>query len=35
VRSDHRMVISGETKTPLERLKRVQALVEDLGRLAA
>jgi transcription-repair coupling factor (superfamily II helicase) len=35
VRSDHRLVISGETKTPLERLKRVQSLVQDLGRLAA
>jgi transcription-repair coupling factor (superfamily II helicase) len=35
VRSDHRLVISGETKTPLERLKRVQTLVQDLGRLAA
>ncbi len=35
VRSDHRLVISGETRTPLERLKRVQALVQDLTRLAA
>ena len=35
VRSDHRLVISGETKTPIERLKRVQTLVQDLGRLAA
>ncbi len=35
VRSDHRLVISGETKTPTERLKRVQSLVQDLGRLAA
>jgi hypothetical protein len=35
VRSDHRLVISGETRTPLERLKRVQALVEDLTALAA
>jgi transcription-repair coupling factor (superfamily II helicase) len=35
VRSDHRLVISGETKTPVERLKRVQTLVQDLGRLAA
>ena len=35
VRSDHRLVISGETKSPVERLKRVQTLVQDLGRLAA
>jgi transcription-repair coupling factor (superfamily II helicase) len=35
VRSDHRLVVSGETKTPIERLKRVQSLVQDLGRLAA
>jgi transcription-repair coupling factor (superfamily II helicase) len=35
VRSDHRLVISGETKTPVERLRRVQTLVQDLGRLAA
>jgi transcription-repair coupling factor (superfamily II helicase) len=35
VRSDHRLVISGETRTPIERLKRVQALIQDLGRLAA
>jgi hypothetical protein len=35
VRSDHRLVISAETKTPLERLRRVQTLVQDLGRLAA
>ena len=35
VRSDHHLVISGETRTPLERLKRVQALVQDLTQLAA
>jgi transcription-repair coupling factor (superfamily II helicase) len=35
VRSDHRLVISGETKSPVERLKRVQSVIEELGRLAA
>jgi hypothetical protein len=35
VRSDHRLVISGEARPPLERVKRVQALVQDLSRLGA
>jgi transcription-repair coupling factor (superfamily II helicase) len=35
VRSDHRLVISGETKGPAERLKRVRGLVQELAQLAA
>jgi transcription-repair coupling factor (superfamily II helicase) len=35
VRSDHRLVISGETKGPTDRLKRVRGLVEELAQLAA
>jgi transcription-repair coupling factor (superfamily II helicase) len=35
VRSDHRLVISGETKGPADRLKRVRGLVQELAQLAA
>ncbi|MGH6898403.1 MAG: TRCF domain-containing protein [Geminicoccaceae bacterium] len=35
VRSDHRLVISGETRSPPERLKRVRGLVQQLAQLAA
>ena len=35
LRSDHRLVISGETKTPAERLKRVRGLMQELVQLAA
>jgi transcription-repair coupling factor (superfamily II helicase) len=35
VRSDHRLVITGETKNPAERLKRVRGLVQELAQLAA
>jgi transcription-repair coupling factor (superfamily II helicase) len=35
VRSDHRLVISGETRSPPERLKRVRAVVQELAQLAA
>jgi transcription-repair coupling factor (superfamily II helicase) len=35
LRSDHRLVISGETKTPAERLKRVRGLMQELVQMAA
>jgi transcription-repair coupling factor (superfamily II helicase) len=35
VRSDHRLVVSGETRGPADRLKRVRALVQELAQLAA
>jgi transcription-repair coupling factor (superfamily II helicase) len=35
VRSDHRLVISGETKSGAERLKRVRGVVQELARLTA
>ena len=35
VRSDHRLVVSGETKGPADRLKRVRGLVHELAQLAA
>jgi hypothetical protein len=35
VRSDHRLVISGETGSGAERLKRVRGVVQELARLAA
>ena len=35
VRSDHRLVISGETKSGTERLKRVRGVVQELARLTA
>ncbi len=35
LRSDHRLVISGETRTPAERLKRVRGLMQELVQLAA
>ena len=35
VRSDHRLVVSGETKGPADRLKRVRGLVQELAQLAA
>jgi transcription-repair coupling factor (superfamily II helicase) len=35
LRSDHRLVIGGETKTPAERLKRVRGLMQELVQLAA
>jgi transcription-repair coupling factor (superfamily II helicase) len=35
LRPDHRLVISGETDGPEERLKRVRGLMEELSRLAA
>jgi len=35
LRSDHRLVISGETNSPAERLKRVRNLVQELVQLAA
>jgi hypothetical protein len=35
VRSDHRLVISAETKGPADRLKRVRGLVQELAQLAA
>jgi transcription-repair coupling factor (superfamily II helicase) len=35
LRSDHRLVISGETESPAERLKRVRDLVQELVQLAA
>jgi transcription-repair coupling factor (superfamily II helicase) len=35
VRSDHRLVITGETRGPTERLKRVRAVVQELAQLAA
>jgi transcription-repair coupling factor (superfamily II helicase) len=35
LRSDHRLVISGETNTPAERLKRVRGLMQELVQLAA
>jgi transcription-repair coupling factor (superfamily II helicase) len=35
VRSDHRLVITGETRGPIERLKRVRGLIQELARLAA
>jgi transcription-repair coupling factor (superfamily II helicase) len=35
LRSDHRLVIVGETKSPAERLKRVRNLVQELVQLAA
>jgi transcription-repair coupling factor (superfamily II helicase) len=35
VRADHRLVISAETKSPADRLKRVRGLVQELAQLAA
>jgi transcription-repair coupling factor (superfamily II helicase) len=35
VRSDHRLVISGETGSPAERLKRVRGLMQELAQMAA
>ena len=35
VRADHRLVISDETSSPAERLKRVRGLVQELAQLAA
>jgi transcription-repair coupling factor (superfamily II helicase) len=35
LRSDHRLVISGATRTPPERLKRVRGLMQELVQLAA
>ncbi|HEX5079054.1 MAG TPA: transcription-repair coupling factor, partial [Geminicoccaceae bacterium] len=35
LRSDHRLVISGETRTPAERLKRVRGLMQELVQLVA
>jgi transcription-repair coupling factor (superfamily II helicase) len=35
VRSDHRLVITGETKGPADRLKRVRGVVQELAQLAA
>ncbi len=35
LRSDHRLVIIGETNSPAERLKRVRNLVQELVQLAA
>jgi len=35
VRSDHRLVISGETGSSAERLKRVRGLMQELAQMAA
>jgi transcription-repair coupling factor (superfamily II helicase) len=35
LRPDHRLVISGETSSPEERLKRVRQTVRELAQLAA
>ena len=35
VRSDHRLVVSEDTKGPADRLKRVRGLVQELAQLAA